>query len=467
MLRNMLLASSGSLVAQVITMLSMVILSRLYSPEAFGLLGTFSAIVLILTAFACGKFDLAAVVEKGNGRSGLLALAGLAVTVVIAIVSIPGVLFVVLFYEGDGVFAQLSPFLWLVPVFVLAFGIQLILSQMLVRRGEFRTIAGSRIAQAMGASGFQMALVSFGTGGLIFGYVVGVLTSCLVLLRSISKTRFFLRARWTRVLQAASERRDFAFSASSTAGLNIAAVQLPLIFCALYFTAVDTGYFALSQRVLGFPAALIGLSISQAFMHDLRSTTDTQERREAAVSVYNIVLLVGVAPVAFLMAYGPTLFSVVFGAQWEQSGKISAYLAPFLVSIILATPFGNVFYVLEKQRLILNHTMIFLLLRVPSFVIPASLGYSFETAIICLAAFSFLSNFALFLHSLLLLGCSVWAFFVRFAITGVWACVLLLPGILWTMWRDNPLDVLVAMVVSAVAISAFIGLNVSRMLKER
>jgi O-antigen/teichoic acid export membrane protein len=62
--RNVAVVASGTAGAQAITMAFSPIITRLYGPEAFGLLGTFMAIVAVVTPLAALSYPIAIVLPK-------------------------------------------------------------------------------------------------------------------------------------------------------------------------------------------------------------------------------------------------------------------------------------------------------------------------------------------------------------------------------------------------------------------
>src|SRR5690625_285441 len=81
-IRNVIVLASGTAVAQVITMALSPIITRLYGPEAFGLMGTFMAIVNIIVPIAALTYPIAIVLpEKDQDAKGLIRLSLLISTI--------------------------------------------------------------------------------------------------------------------------------------------------------------------------------------------------------------------------------------------------------------------------------------------------------------------------------------------------------------------------------------------------
>ena len=62
--RNVAIVATGTAGAQAITMAFAPIITRIYGPEAFGLLGTFMAILAVLTPVAALTYPIAIVLPR-------------------------------------------------------------------------------------------------------------------------------------------------------------------------------------------------------------------------------------------------------------------------------------------------------------------------------------------------------------------------------------------------------------------
>ena len=63
---DILRLASGTGIAQIIGILSMPILSRLYAPEAFGITALFLSLTTILGVIACMRYELSIVLKSGS-----------------------------------------------------------------------------------------------------------------------------------------------------------------------------------------------------------------------------------------------------------------------------------------------------------------------------------------------------------------------------------------------------------------
>src|SRR5699024_264533 len=93
-IRNVVVLASGTAAAQMISMLLSPVITRLYGPEAYGLMGTFMAIITIMGPIAALTYPIAIVLpKKDSDARGLIKLSLL----ITSIISILVALFILFF----------------------------------------------------------------------------------------------------------------------------------------------------------------------------------------------------------------------------------------------------------------------------------------------------------------------------------------------------------------------------------
>src|SRR5690554_4295982 len=117
--RNVAIVATGTAGAQAITMAFASVITRLYGPEAFGMLGTFMAILGVLTPIAALTYPIAIVLPKSDADAKSLAKLSAILALVIAAITA-----IVLLVAGGWIAEALSlgaiaGFLLLIPVAML------------------------------------------------------------------------------------------------------------------------------------------------------------------------------------------------------------------------------------------------------------------------------------------------------------------------------------------------------------
>lgn len=400
MLRNIMYMMSGGMLAQAISLGTVVFLTRFYTPDDFGIFGTFSAIVLILASFVCLKFDVAMIVRKGNGRAGLLFHASW-ISMLFLVLLVAGLVWV----AGPFVGAQLqfetgAPYLIMVPVAVLLTGLVLLFSQMLVRKRKFRAFSMMRVGQSVMTGAAQLGLVGLSATGLILGYMLGLVAAAALMIKPVFTDRFFMRSHPRRIFTEMRRTRKFASVSSVTGLINVIGLQLPLVLCAALFGPAAAGLYAVSQRVLALPANLIGITMGQTFLAEIRRPEKQVFISRMTLDIYCLLLALGIAPAIFLFLYGGVLFQLVFGDEWYDAGVIAAWHAPWVLSAVVVTVMLQVFFLREKLRPVFWYTSGFTGIRLATLFAIFYLDGGFMAAMIGLALSGTALNIVIILWAL-------------------------------------------------------------------
>jgi O-antigen/teichoic acid export membrane protein len=354
-LRRLIMLSGGTLAAQLLIVAASPVLTRLYGPEAFGALAVFMSLVAILEIASALRFELAIPVVRGTEEAAELVGLCFVTTVAVTALAAVGVwLFGPWLARVTGS-PGLAPLLWLLPAAALCWGLSAPIGSWSVRQGTFRVNAASRLVQATGQTGSQLALGAAGAGlaGLVAGYALGPFITLVYFLGLLpaGERAQVLRVRWRRLWPLA--RRHWRYPAySAPAALLQSSTQLvpAVLLAALYGPAV-AGWFGLGQRVMGLPVKLLARAASQAFLGEAPGLGgDAGVRRLFLRSLvsFTAVGLVGMAPVLVL---GPWLFAVTFGEAWREAGLMAALLVPQHLARFVVTPVSQTLNIYGRQEL--------------------------------------------------------------------------------------------------------------------
>lgn len=353
-----------------ITAAALPVLSRLYSPTDFSMLAVFAGLVSIVSVVACLRFDVAiALPEEHEEALRLLALAlGAA-----ALCSI-GVLSVVLL--APAWVAQrlnqpgLQGYLWLLPLGVFLAGSYGALQMWFVREKAFSLIARSRIAQSTASAGTQIVsgAMAMGPGGLLLGHTMNTGAACLLLgyrLMGRHSVRASLRSMSLHQLRQTFRRYDrFPKYSTFEALCNSAAIHLPIIMIAALAAPKEAGYLMLATYVMQAPMALIGAAVGQVYLAGAAEKHREGQLGAFTAEVLGGLLKTGAGPLLAAGIASPVMFGLVFGANWERSGVLVAWMTPWFVLQFLSTPISMALHVTGHQRTAFALQLIGLVLRV-------------------------------------------------------------------------------------------------------
>lgn len=385
------LIAGGTALGQAAVIAVSPILTRLYSPEDFGLLAAFVSVFSILVTMNSLRYELAIPLAESPARAANL------IVLVLLLVIVTTVLFGVIFGLSGEALTQLInapglyPHLGLLLLSLLGAGFYQGLSYWGIRQNAVSLLARTRFMQNFGMAAAQLilGLVGLGIGGLLLGHAVGQIMGTLTLARlAWRENRDHLRSVTPgSLLDAARRYRRFPLYASWSGALNIASIQLPALLLISLYGADVAGWFSLGQRVIGLPMALVGTAVGQVYLS--RASQLAREKPDALSAFFSKtaqrLFLIALLPIIALALVSPPAFSFVFGENWRAAGEFLQIMAPMFLIQFVVSSLSQTIFVVERQDLQLLYDVMRTGLIVLIFVIAGLLHF---TPIVTIAFYS-------------------------------------------------------------------------------
>jgi O-antigen/teichoic acid export membrane protein len=336
-LRNTLTLMTGATLAQAIPVAIMPVLTRLYTPEAFGVLALYVSIVSIFSVVVTARYELAVMLPEKTEDAASLVFLSFLIAVLISL----ALLGVVYFFNGNiqrwlGN-KEIGSWLYLTPLAIFVAGMYQALNYWNNRKKQFKQLAFNRVAQSSGSAGAQVLLSKISPGGgLILGSFVGQFSGLTVFLHMLWKEdkHIFSKIKIETIIKNARVYNKFPKYSTLGGLLDSVAMQMPVLMLNRFFNIHITGMFSLAFRALGSPLSLISAALSQVFF---QKVVEIYNERPEQLSRYVLkaffVLLALMLPVICIVwFFGEGLFAFVFGEKWRQAGHFAAILI-FAVAI--------------------------------------------------------------------------------------------------------------------------------------
>jgi O-antigen/teichoic acid export membrane protein len=376
----------------------MPLITRLFTPEDFGLFSVLSAFNGIFGLVMAARYEFAIPVSSNDEQAAaVVVLAGL-ITVFLTTLSL------LLVWTMGSTIAELTglpalaPLLWLVPPILLATGLGHPLEYWSIRRGTLRLNGVSRVVQFGGQAASQVAFGVAGTGalGLIMGYglaYIGRLTVFLVTLPA-SDRAMFAATRPSQVWDLAWALRRYPTYSAASSLLKSTTQFLPTILFAMFYGPAVAGMYGVAERILNVPVRFISNSASQVFLAEAAQRPAAEVMRLSVRTVPRFLALglVGMAPV--LLA-GPTLFALIFGEPWRVAGGFAQALVALQLARFIAVPVSQAFNVFGRQDLDFSSSLLNGLALFVSFYLISWLSLRPSEAVLIFSLTTALSQLAM------------------------------------------------------------------------
>ena len=347
LLRAVLTLVAGGAVAQALPLLLGPWLTRLYTPQQFGLYHLFAAVSANLAVVACARYEFALPLVGDAADAAALRALCLRVLAGVTLASALGAA-AWLAWSSQGWTA------WL-PVAVAVLGWLSLATLWATRAQAYRALAIARVAQYGGASLAQAgaALLGAGVQGLIVAPIAAAAAAAAMLRLPLKDDAQPASGRWREL---ARRYRDFPLLNTPHAFTGALQDTAAIALLTAWQGPVAAGFWGLALRYLKAPATLVGGAVSQALYpqlaahgasvaHDADAHAPLRVTREGRAAVRRVMagLAAIAAPLVLLLwAIGPWVFERLFGAQWRGAGELARALALYIGVHFVAAPLAVV-----------------------------------------------------------------------------------------------------------------------------
>lgn len=363
--RNVLVLMTGTTIAQAIPIVLSPLLTRLYTPEDFGLFAVFISIVSIISVLMTGCYEYAIMLPENDEDAINIFTLGLIINIfmfliILLLVLIFGDFFSKTFFKND------ESGLWIlfVPITVFFIGLFNLLNYFNTRLKCFKDIANANIIKSVILAIIQimLGLLKKGATGLITGHIVSQFFANLRLLKNIIRDKsFFAMINKDSLFTLSKRYVNFPKFTMPAMLLNISSQQVTNLLVSSFFSTTTLGFYSIAQRILGMPSFIIGRSIGQVFFEE---ATKEKHKTGKAINIFKATIkkLVLIAFPTFLALFFIVveLFAFVFGEPWRIAGEYAQILIPFFFIQFISSTLSMVLVVFEKQKneLIINIILI-------------------------------------------------------------------------------------------------------------
>ncbi len=348
----------GSGLAYAIPLLALPILSRLYSPEQFGVVGSVTALAALSALFLTLRYELAIVLPQDDQEAEIIAAvtSAMALAAIVPMTVVLWALAAVLGGSGSDVDRVLEVASW-IPPYAILIGWTQVGTCLANRYRMYPSIASASVSQQVGIAGLAalLGVVARGGSGLVVARVAGQALAVAIFVAA--------HLRWMRRLPAllrdprrlALLREHYRFPVFNVPYSLLGTFSreaLVLLFTG-FGNLAAAGHYGLARLLLMAPASLLSASLSQLFYREAASSAGSDAFAGFTFELQRVSVVLGALPFGYLAIFGPEILSIAFGDRWLEAGRYAALLSPIALLAILTGWPERIFEVRRRQSLAL------------------------------------------------------------------------------------------------------------------
>jgi O-antigen/teichoic acid export membrane protein len=335
---------SGAALAQIIGIVTLPIITRLYSPSDFGILALFLSILAILLVLSSLRYEFA--IPLPENESMTINLCILCILLMIFICSLISLIFLLI---GDYIailfnIQLIMPYFWLLLLGLFSSGMYQILSYWAIRQRDYLTITQTRINQSISGAVSKISIGAFMSGP--FGLLIGDFLSNAAGSWTLSKKFWMVNKSNLKEISinnlkhVARKYWNFPIFTVPAQLISTIGVQLPVIALSTIYGSDVTGWYILAYSTVSLPATLISASLSQPFYAE--TAKNVRENPSLLMPQYidtvKKLTYLSIPLIVLPTIFSPLLFPIVFGDAWRMSGIYAIPLALVAVPYFIAVP---------------------------------------------------------------------------------------------------------------------------------
>ena len=343
------------MISQALTLAAMPVLSRMYSPAAFGLLAIFMVLGNMASQFSCMGYQGSVVLPKRDKSAFTLWAACLGIGFIVSTITLIAVLFsapAIATLLGN---PELAEWLWLVPVTMFIWAGFEATSYWCTRQKMFTEISRGVVTTRGSTIAFQLGFglaQNTSAAGLINGYVLGPLTGLIILLQQGLKnipnhywaglrlnTAYLLLRRYKHFL-------GYGLLSNFTAA---ALRSLPVLVLGFFFSPAIVGLFSMANRLVTAPFQLVTNSLFRVFFERANRAKKDGNLAALTARLYERLIMLLTTPLALLGIAAPDLVVILLGERWQGTSIYLQWLSGWLLFVSAISPLDRLFLIEERQ----------------------------------------------------------------------------------------------------------------------
>jgi len=355
LLRSASILISGTVIAQLISILLQPFLRRFFSPESFGIYSVYLSLIGIIIVISSLRYDDAIVLPKTDKESANVLSLALIFSFIFDLL-----LFVFVMITGGKIITFLNlpsnfpvRVLYIIPLGAFLYNSYQCINYWLIRKRKFYSVSLNKLLRrgSEGISQVTFALIKK-SNGLIYSDIIGQTVNVItVIIQTINNGLTFRVVSLTKLKYVFKKYKDFPKFNLIPAFMSTCSYMLPPIFINKFFSSESAGFFDLTKLLLSVPLALVATSFSSVLLQ--RVSEKFNNRQSFLNELRPVILVVGLISLIEILAivfFGENLFRFIFGNTWIFSGKISKIMVwSFTFNFIVST-FTTIFVSMRKIK---------------------------------------------------------------------------------------------------------------------
>lgn len=353
-IKSVLKISSGTMFGQLLSMVTLPIMTRIYGAATMGVWTTVVSVATIINSFSDLGMSGAIMVGEDDEEVGKIYRVISTLTLMVALIAGVVVYIYYQFVENDNGI-ELSFFIAFIVIYIWTSQQTQNCYSWLNRKGEYNVLMKNPLINngTIAVIAILIGLCGMTQHGYYIGCICGQIITIIHMKRRLPKKMFtFHKKDFVDVISTYNRFVKYQLPTNVLANIKN---QLPTLLIRSLFGTEMLGYYSITMRILQLPITLLANSIGRVFF----KTTSEMKRNNEPLGEYVFInleraLKIAVIPIIGLIAFGKIFIVVFFGREWQIAGDLLSIISCQTLFNFLMMSTNGIHITLDKQ----NYAMI-------------------------------------------------------------------------------------------------------------
>ncbi|SEN29322.1 Membrane protein involved in the export of O-antigen and teichoic acid [Terribacillus saccharophilus] len=379
-LKSIVTLTSGSIVAQLITLLAAPILTRFYSPKELGVYALVLTAESLFASVICGRYDVSIVSEADEEKIYPIVKVCFFITILFSMLASAG--YGIYLFNRENPYDDSISIVFFIFVMLFLSGFIKIAESYNNRYKEYKVMTSVYVLRTsiQNVGSIILGFLKSGVLGLLMPHALGLIfglkrqTKTLannkekIVNSSINQMYNVIKLHYRQPLYSAPAVFANRFSYSSIG-----------LFVESMYGLTVLGFYWISYKALGLPLTVMSNNIAKVFYQQASREFDSTGRFKKSFNKTSLFLLIIAIPMVLALYFlAPPAFKIVFGDGWEQAGVYVKILAPMFGIRLIVNTVSYGLQVARKQSIELVLQLLFVVASILCFLIAKSYGFNIE-----------------------------------------------------------------------------------------
>lgn len=271
---------------------------------------------------------------------------------------------------------------------------------------KYDKLSNTRIILALSGTLFKLIF-----GYLLWGWKGFVIALCLSYFLSTLYTWFFEKEKINSTIShkinyvtQIKKNSSYIKYNMTNALINSAGQFVPVALLGLYYNATLVGIYTLSLTVLKAPVNLLGEAVRRVYFKNASICLE-QKNYKLISSRYKkttlILFVIGVAGYGSASIILNIFDETIFGSEWFGINKIFSILSIWFIFLLCNAPSTATLTILEKHKFLFYYEVVYLIFRILSLLIPSILSMNYLITLLSFVLINVAFNILIIIYSYL------------------------------------------------------------------